>query len=75
MNGRTVPENLDLDNLLDKFHNEEHLQGASSFEDVAGNVIGDILNQSLNELGDLSIDRKVTQHAQRCVDVILEKFR
>lgn len=75
MNGRTVPENLDLDNLLDKFHNEEHLQGASSFEDVAGNVIGDILNQSLNELGDLSIDRKVTQYAQRCVDVILEKFR
>ena len=75
INGRTVASDLDLENLLDRFHGEEHLTGASSFEDVAGNVIDDILNQSVKELGDLTIDRKATQHAQRCVDVILDKFR
>jgi len=73
-NGKTVPSDLDLENLLDRFHRESHLIDASSLEDIASNVIGDILHRSIEELGDLTMDRKINHHAQRCVDIILDKF-
>lgn len=74
MHGKTVGADFELENLLDKFHNDAHLADASSHEEVINNILGDILYQSIEELGDISRDREIGRLAQRSVDIVLDKF-
>jgi len=76
-NGKIVGEDMsdNIDVVMERFFNEEMISEASSQDELFELIVGNMVVESIYEIGDLTMDRKITRDAQACVDRILDKIR
>ncbi|MFZ4835469.1 hypothetical protein [Rouxiella sp. Mn2063] len=75
-NGKVVGEDMSdsIDIVMERFFNEEMISEVNSQDELFELIMGSMVVESINEIGDLTMDRKITRDAQACVDRILDKI-